>query len=99
MSTCWQIAQVAANHKGITLVQALIKEYGLNVVQAYMGYIRENAELAVRNLLKDVAKQHGNHLLSEDYMDDGTPIRLAVDIDEDSGSATFDFTGTGPEVC
>ncbi|TPX38963.1 hypothetical protein SeLEV6574_g07489 [Synchytrium endobioticum] len=69
-------AQVAANHRGITLVQALIKEYGLDVVQAYMRYIRENAELAVRNLLKDVSKKH----------------------DTETGSATFDFTGTGPEV-
>jgi 5-oxoprolinase (ATP-hydrolysing) len=31
-------------------------------------------------------------------MDDGTPIRLRVDIDAASGSASFDFTGTGPQV-
>ena len=33
-----------------------------------------------------------------DYMDDGTPIHLQVTIDANSGSAHFDFTGTGPEV-
>ena len=33
-----------------------------------------------------------------DYMDDGSPIVLTVTIDDKKGSATFDFTGTGPEV-
>ncbi len=32
---------------------------------------------------------------SEDAMDDGTPIRLAVTIDRRDGSAVFDFEGTG----
>ena len=31
-------------------------------------------------------------------MDDGTPIKLSVNIDINDGSALFDFTGTGPEV-
>ena len=33
-----------------------------------------------------------------DYMDDGSPIALTVKIDRSTGDATFDFTGTGPEV-
>ena len=33
-----------------------------------------------------------------DRMDDGTPISLRVSVDRDSGSAEFDFTGTGPQV-
>ena len=33
-------AQVAANNKGIQLVQELINEYSLKVVQAYMLYIQ-----------------------------------------------------------
>ena len=35
---------------------------------------------------------------SEDRMDDGTRIALAVTIDRRDGSAEFDFSGTGPEV-
>ena len=31
---------------------------------------------------------------AEDFMDDGTPIRLAVTIDRSSKSALFDFEGT-----
>ncbi|CAG8659549.1 10949_t:CDS:2, partial [Cetraspora pellucida] len=92
-------AQVAANHKGINLVKALIQEYGLDVVQAYMMHIRKNAELSVRNLLKTISHRLGHNILKAvDYMDDGTPIELQITIDEKEGSAIFDFTGTGPEV-
>ncbi|KAI9366847.1 Hydantoinase B/oxoprolinase-domain-containing protein [Zopfochytrium polystomum] len=91
-------AQVAANQRGITLVKDLIQEYGLDVVQAYMHHIRGNAELAVRNLLKDFAKTQGRHVEAEDYMDDGSTIRLSITVDEATGNAIFDFTGTSPEV-
>jgi 5-oxoprolinase (ATP-hydrolysing) len=64
-----------------------------------MRFIRENAELAVRNLLREVAKrQGGSELWARDYMDDGSPIELKVTINEEEGSAIFDFEGTGPEV-
>lgn len=33
-----------------------------------------------------------------DYMDDGTPIALSVNIDAETGSAVFDFAGTGAQV-
>lgn len=36
--------------------------------------------------------------VAEDFLDDGTPIRLAVTIDRRSGSAVFDFEGTGHEI-
>lgn len=91
-------AQVAANHRGIQLVKALIEEFGEEVVHAYMRYIQKNAEMAVRTLLKNVAQNKGKRLESVDWMDDGTPIKLTVTIDEESGDATFDFTGTGLQV-
>lgn len=50
-------AQVAANQKGIQLVSELIDSYGLNVVQAYMNYIQQNAEVAVRDMLKEIARK------------------------------------------
>ncbi|KAI8094826.1 Hydantoinase B/oxoprolinase-domain-containing protein [Gilbertella persicaria] len=91
-------AQIAANQKGIALVKALIEEYTLEVVQAYMMHIRRNASDAVKSLLKTVAKQHQKELMAVDYMDDGTPIQLRVSIDPEQGTALFDFEGTGPEV-
>ncbi|KAF3760134.1 hypothetical protein M406DRAFT_269205 [Cryphonectria parasitica EP155] len=86
-------AQAAANHCGIRLVRKLIDEYTMPVVQLYMGAIQDAAELAIRNLFRSHAR-----LEATDFMDDGTPITLTVLIDPDTGSATFDFTGTGPQV-
>lgn len=63
-----------------------------------MGFIQENAEVAVRNMLRDFAVKHNGRVQAEDRMDDGTPICLEVTIDETTSSAIFDFTGTGPQV-
>ncbi|KAM0749750.1 cytoplasmic protein [Meredithblackwellia eburnea MCA 4105] len=92
-------AQISANNKGVNLIYLMVDEYGLKVVQDYMLHIRDNAELAVRNLLKTVAKKQGTSELSAvDHLDDGTPIALKVTIDAENGSAVFDFEGTGPEI-
>ncbi|RTE77581.1 hypothetical protein BHE90_007940 [Fusarium euwallaceae] len=91
-------AQIAANARGISLIQNMIDEYGLETVQMYMFEIQRTAELAVRNLLKDMYHRYGGKPLEAlDFMDDGTPINLKITIDEE-GSAVFDFAGTGPEV-
>ncbi|KAI1380423.1 Hydantoinase B/oxoprolinase-domain-containing protein [Hypoxylon crocopeplum] len=91
-------AQIAANARGIALIQNLIDEYGLTTVQTYMYAIQKTAELAVRNLLKDMYVLYGGAPLEAlDFMDDGTPIKLKITIAKD-GSAVFDFAGTGAEV-
>lgn len=91
-------AQVAANARGIRLITALIQEYGEETVKFYMGAIQATAEASVRQLLTSTAAKLGPILEAEDYFDDGSKIRLKVSIKPDDGSATFDFTGTSPEV-
>ncbi|KAF8504527.1 Hydantoinase B/oxoprolinase [Russula emetica] len=92
-------AQIAANHKGIQLLHQMVEDYGLKTVQEYMYHIRNNAENSVRNLLREVAKRMNTNILSAvDYLDDGSPICLRVEINEEDGSAVFDFEGTGCEV-
>ena len=78
--------------QGISLVLELIDYYSLKVVQQYMKFVRSNAESAVRTLLKNVAAKSGKTLLAEDFMDDGTAIRLKVTINAEEGSAIFDFS-------
>jgi N-methylhydantoinase B/oxoprolinase/acetone carboxylase alpha subunit len=63
-----------------------------------MLHIRDNAEQAVRGLLRRVAKERGTDLACTDYLDDGTPIALRVSIDAERGSSVFDFEGTGNEM-
>lgn len=92
-------ASVAANNRGIHLIQALVKEYSWPVVKFYMEAIQKNAEEAVRALLKGFSERFKGHpLKAVDYMDDGTPLALKVTINGEDGSAKFDFTGTGPEA-
>ena len=53
-------AQIAACQKGIAELSAMTEHYGLNVVQAYMQHVQDNAEAAVRkviDVLKDGAVQ------------------------------------------
>lgn len=101
-------AQIAANQKGIQLVGELIDSYGLPVVQAYMNFIQQNAELAVREMLREIGKRVSHTttggsdkfvvLEAEERMDDGSPIHLKITVDVAEGSAVCDFTGSGPEV-
>ena len=95
-------AQVAANQKGIDLVLEMVEHYGLDVVQAYMGYVQDAAEEAVRQSLKDLSESKGlpevGVIESVDWLDDGSPIRLKLTIDRGDGSAFFDFNGTGREL-
>lgn len=90
-------AQVAASQKGIQLVGELIEQYGLQVVQAYMAHIQTNAEVAVRDMLREVAKNAlertgKSELEAEERMDDGSVIYLKVTLDGENGSAVCDFT-------
>lgn len=96
-------AQVAANHKGIKLVCELIDEYSLETVEAYMQHIQNNAEIAVRNMLKEIAERYASSsdtctLKAEDKMDCEATIKLSVEIDRLTGSTIADFTGTSPQL-
>ncbi|XP_068635007.1 5-oxoprolinase 1 [Aristolochia californica] len=99
-------AQVAANQRGITLIKELIQQYGLDTVQSYMTHVQSNAEEAVREMLKFMGQllhmkeeKHGIVTIEEeDFMDDGSSICLKLSIDSEKGEATFDFSGTSPEV-
>ena len=55
-----------------------------------MGYIQCNAETAVREVLKKFAEEFQGRTGKSsteaiDYMDDGTPIQLHVEIDTQTG--------------
>jgi 5-oxoprolinase (ATP-hydrolysing) len=95
-------AQVAANQKGIELVLEMVDHYGLEVVQAYMGHVQNAAEEAVRRRLKELSLSKNmaevDTVQAIDYLDDGSPIVLALTIDRREGSANLEFDGTGSEI-
>lgn len=51
-------AQVAANQRGSQLVGELIDSYGLDVVQAYMGYIQVATESTTRSKTNVCSLRH-----------------------------------------
>ena len=56
------------------------------MVQFYMHAIQENAERSVRHLLRRIDERFkGQNLVAVDYMDDGSPIHLKIDIDPERG--------------
>ncbi|MEM7260054.1 MAG: hydantoinase B/oxoprolinase family protein, partial [Pseudomonadota bacterium] len=82
-------AQVAANEAGVREVRRMIDNYGLDVVQAYMHHVQDNAEECVRRVIAVLSD--GQY----DYeMDNGEYIRVAVRVDTDQREAVIDFTGT-----
>jgi len=86
-------AQVAANQKGVEELGKMVAHFGLDVVQAYMGHVQDNAEEAVRRVitaLKDGAYEY--------QLDNGAVIKVAIRLNKDERSADIDFTGTSPQL-
>ncbi|MFC9282192.1 hydantoinase B/oxoprolinase family protein [Streptomyces collinus] len=86
-------AQIAANQKGVDEVRRMIGEYGLDVVQAYMRHVQDNAEEAVRRVVDTL--DEGEYAYETDS---GAVIRVTVRVDRAERRATIDFTGTSPQL-
>ncbi len=86
-------AQVAANEKGIEEVGAMIEHFGLDVVQAYMRHVQDNAEESVRRVIDRL--DDGTYRYRTDS---GATIEVRVSVDRAAREATIDFTGTSPEL-
>ncbi|WP_037670919.1 hydantoinase B/oxoprolinase family protein [Streptomyces griseus] len=86
-------AQIAANQKGVDEVGRMIQNFGLDVVQAYMKHVQDNAEEAVRRVID--ALDDGEYAYETDS---GAVIRVRVRVDRENRSATVDFTGTSAQL-
>ena len=89
-------AQIAANEKGVQELRKMVDQFGLDVVQAYMKHVQDNAEESVRRAITKLAArmQGGQFTLP---LDNGAQIQVAVTIDGAARSAKVDFTGTSPQ--
>ncbi|HUZ35717.1 MAG TPA: hydantoinase B/oxoprolinase family protein, partial [Streptosporangiaceae bacterium] len=86
-------AQIAANAKGVQELGAMTGHFGLDVVQAYMGHVQDNAEEAVRRVLGELPDGECAYEL-----DNGAVIKVAVRVDRAARSAEIDFTGTSAQL-
>ena len=85
-------AQIAANEKGVAELRKMIGSFGLDVVQAYMGHVQDNAAESVARLL---TKLHDAEFIYP--MDQGCAIKVKITIDREKREATVDFTGTSEQ--
>ena len=85
-------AQIAANKRGIQEIENMVNHFGLETVQAYMGYVQNNAEESVRRVINVLKDGEFTYL-----MDAGGTIQVKVTLDKTNRSAKIDFTGTSPQ--
>ena len=85
-------AQIAANNRGVIELLKMVEQYGLNTVQAYMQFVQDNAEAAVKKAIATL--QDGEYSCE---MDNGAKIQIKVTIDLDHLRAKIDFTGTSSQ--
>jgi len=85
-------AQIAANEKGVQELGKMVAHFGLDVVQAYMGHVQDNAEESVRRVITRL--KDGAFTLP---LDNGAQIQVAIRVNVPQRSAVIDFTGTSPQ--
>jgi len=82
-------AQVAACEKGVQELRRMVDHFGLDVVQAYMGHVQDNAEESVRRVID---RLHDGQFVYP--FDDGFELRVAITVNHAARSLKIDFTGT-----
>jgi 5-oxoprolinase (ATP-hydrolysing) len=86
-------AMIAANEKGLQELYRMVAHFGLDVVQAYMSHVQDNAEEAVRRVID--ALRDGSFAYE---MDNGASIQVAIHVKHAARSAVIDFTGTSAQL-
>ncbi|OED44569.1 5-oxoprolinase [Chromatiales bacterium (ex Bugula neritina AB1)] len=85
-------ASIAANEKGVHELRQAISQFGLDVVQAYMQHVQDNAEESVR---RAIAVLHNSE--ASCVTDQGATIKIRITVDHKKREATVDFTGTSAQ--
>ncbi|MGV0959782.1 MAG: hydantoinase B/oxoprolinase family protein [Limnohabitans sp.] len=86
-------AQIAANEKGVQELRRMVEQFGLDVVQAYMRHVQDNAEESVRRVITRL--KDGQFTLP---LDNGAQIQVAVRVHAAERTAEIDFTGTSAQL-
>ncbi|MGQ7792500.1 hydantoinase B/oxoprolinase family protein [Faunimonas sp. B44] len=82
-------AQIAANEKGAAEIRKMVRQFGLETVEAYMRHVRDNAAESVRRVIETLSDS-----AFEYPTDQGSVIRVKIGVDGQGRRARVDFTGT-----
>jgi 5-oxoprolinase (ATP-hydrolysing) len=86
-------AQIAANEKGVADLRKMVADFGLDVVEAYMGHVQDNAAESVARVIETLSDCEYEY-----PTDTGQVIRVKISVDRDKREATVDFTGTSDAI-
>jgi 5-oxoprolinase (ATP-hydrolysing) len=86
-------AQLAACTRGAEVLAQTARDYGPQIVSAYMNHVLGNAEESVRRLVDRLDDGEFDY-----EMDNGAHVRVRITIDKPERSAKFDFTGTSEQL-
>jgi 5-oxoprolinase (ATP-hydrolysing) len=84
-------AQIAANQRGVAELKRLVERFDLGTVEAYMGYIKINAERCVRETIDRIASGH-----FESTLDSGEALCVQLLVDREQREVSVRFEGTSP---
>lgn len=73
-------------------LRKMVRPFGLEVVQAYMKHVQDNAEESVRRVLDRL--QDGSFV---NRLDGGITMQVSISVDREKREAVIDFTGTSPQ--
>ncbi|MGE0845480.1 MAG: hydantoinase B/oxoprolinase family protein [Flavobacteriaceae bacterium] len=85
-------AQLAANEKGVQELAKMVAHFGLDVVQAYMQHVQDNAAESVRRVIDALTDSEFEY-----PTDQGAVIKVRITVDREKREATVDFTGTSDQ--
>jgi 5-oxoprolinase (ATP-hydrolysing) len=85
-------AQIAACEKGAQELRRLVASRGAGTVQAYMRHVQDNAEASVQRAIRNLRDGAFAYAL-----DDGSPIKVAISVNQEKSRARIDFTGTAAQ--
>ncbi|WP_112322463.1 hydantoinase B/oxoprolinase family protein [Oceanibium sediminis] len=87
-------AQVASCEKGAQELRRMVAHFGLDVVEAYMGHVQDNAEECVRRAITTLSNATYTYHMDPDFDGMDRKIEVKITVDHAARSATVDFTGT-----
>jgi 5-oxoprolinase (ATP-hydrolysing) len=98
-------AQLAANAKGTIELTKAFDLHGREKVSAYMGFVQDQAEAAVKGLIGQIKQDRLGGLFEGTFtvhMDQGTKVSVKIEPQGNNGDTTetllIDFTGTSPQT-
>jgi 5-oxoprolinase (ATP-hydrolysing) len=86
-------AQIAACAKGVAELRHMVRDFGLDVVRAYMRHVQDNAAEAVRRVIDRLEDGRFRYAL-----DDGSAVEVAISIHRQARRAVVDFAGTSAQL-